>query len=288
MTLNDPNTRLDPRYHYYANFHIDYASSEINLNLYSGRLHMHNISEVVIVERGVSTIIIDQHITKAKGAFAIFCPANIIHQQLNEYQHPYSRYCVSIDPSYFSRPVEIPRTPFVLPLSESELSRLVRPAALLLDLTENQPTSSENLTKARRESLLTLILAELADIRENSSGSLPSSNSYLCEVCRHIERNIASKITIDDLAAKFFVCRAKLTRDFRAGLGMSVGEYITMTRVGKSKLLLINGLGLEEIASRCGFADPAHYIRTFQRLCGETPAAFRKKAAPGGISQKNF
>ena len=279
--------RLKAHFGYYNRFTIDYSSDEQMTERRNCIAHLHNTAELVIVEKGVSTIIIDREITKAEGSFAILYPANTIHQQLNEAAHPYSRYCMSLDKSYFSHETEIPDSPFVISLSESELSRLTVPAKMLFDMNHDK-TSSQKLSFARCESLLTLILAELYDIKENSAGTLPSSKSYICEVCRYIEQNIGKKLTIDELSAKFFVCRAKLTRDFRSGLGMSVGEYITISRVGQSKQLLVNGLGLGEISTICGFSDTAHYVRTFQKICGETPAVFRKRAILCGRTQKIF
>ena len=81
----------------------------------------------------------------------------------------------------------------------------------------------------------------------------------------------------DEMSREFFISRTKLTRDFRAALGMSVSDYITAVRINRSKIFLDENRSVAETALLCGFSSSSHYIGVFAKLTGRTPAEFRKR-----------
>lgn len=67
-----------------------------------------------------------------------------------------------------------------------------------------------------------------------------------------------------------------LARMFRQQYACSVGEYVRWRRVESACTQLSGGTkSLSQIASECGFCDQAHFTRTFHRLTGLTPTAYR-------------
>ena len=56
----------------------------------------------------------------------------------------------------------------------------------------------------------------------------------------------------------------------------TVGEYIRKLRIEYACQTMLNpDISLAEIAAIAGFADQSHFGRTFKRLVGIPPAAFR-------------
>jgi AraC-like DNA-binding protein len=83
-------------------------------------------------------------------------------------------------------------------------------------------------------------------------------------------------IGLDDLAAVSGLDRFRLTRAFKAGLGLSPHAYLVQLRLRAARRLLAEGAAPAAAAADAGFADQSHLGRWFRRAYGLTPAAYRR------------
>ncbi|WP_425010603.1 helix-turn-helix domain-containing protein [Paracoccus alkanivorans] len=66
-------------------------------------------------------------------------------------------------------------------------------------------------------------------------------------------------------------------RRFRQATGYSPIDYVHALRVEEAKHLLeTTRISVEAMATKIGYADPAHFSRLFCRLAGITPAKWRR------------
>jgi AraC family transcriptional regulator len=100
--------------------------------------------------------------------------------------------------------------------------------------------------------------------------------SWLRRVREEVEVRFREPITLTALAVSAGVHPTHVARAFRRHYGMTLGEMIRLRRVEHSKALLRSGRPLAEVAGETGFADQSHFTRTFHRLTGTTPAAYRR------------
>lgn len=97
------------------------------------------------------------------------------------------------------------------------------------------------------------------------------------QVKRHIEKGLARRININELAQATRLSTSYFSAAFRASFGTSPHDYISRQRVDYAKQLMLNGdTPLSEIALHCGFADQSHLCRVFRRVTAQTPAAWRR------------
>jgi AraC family transcriptional regulator len=82
---------------------------------------------------------------------------------------------------------------------------------------------------------------------------------------------------LNDLSVRLGIHPVTISRYFPHYFSSTLSNYIKLIRVDKS-LGLIKGsrLPLTEIAYICGFADQAHFTRTFKAVTGFLPKEFRK------------
>ena len=72
---------------------------------------------------------------------------------------------------------------------------------------------------------------------------------------------------------------AYLSQIFRDEYGMSLPNYISLTRVNQAKTYLKESkLTMGEIAEKVGFLSASAFIRTFKKLVGVTPGAYKGNA----------
>jgi len=81
---------------------------------------------------------------------------------------------------------------------------------------------------------------------------------------------------LDELARRIGVHPVTISRYFPQYFSSTLGNYIKQIKVTRA-LALIKGtvLPLTEIAYSCGFADQAHFTRTFKKITGYLPRDFR-------------
>lgn len=93
---------------------------------------------------------------------------------------------------------------------------------------------------------------------------------------RLIEREFASPLSLAGVAAAVGVHPVHLARQFRAAHGCTVGEYIRRTRVAAARQqLATSDRPIADIAIAAGFSDQSQLTKSFKRVTGQTPAAWR-------------
>lgn len=97
------------------------------------------------------------------------------------------------------------------------------------------------------------------------------------DVLNFVDFHYMEPLSLESLAVKYSVNKNYLSTRFHKEAGMTVTDYINLTRVRRSlKLLSSTSLSMPEIAERCGFSDANYYTRTFKRIHGTTPNEYRK------------
>ncbi|MFD4357913.1 GlxA family transcriptional regulator [Nocardia sp. NPDC058518] len=107
----------------------------------------------------------------------------------------------------------------------------------------------------------------------------PVSTTRRIEDLRHyITRNIASPLTVADLAEQVHVSDRQLTRIFRTELGMTPAAYIESARVEVARHRLeTSDETLQRIAAACGFNTIDTLARAFRRRLDTTPNEYRRR-----------
>jgi len=136
--------------------------------------------------------------------------------------------------------------------------------------------SMDDVSATAIEGLVLEILAEASRIRrqglptQTRSGRLAAAKDL-------IHARFAEPLSLADVAAAVGVHPVSLARAFRQQYQCSVGEFIRNVRIGAAcrTMLSQEQLPLAEVALAVGFADQAHFTRTFRRIVGQTPGQYR-------------
>jgi AraC family transcriptional regulator len=102
------------------------------------------------------------------------------------------------------------------------------------------------------------------------------------------ETNFDRTIRLDDVADAVRMSKSHLSRAFSGSVGEPPARYLRRYRVKRAQeMMLSTRKSLSEIALNCGFADQSHLTRTFRRMVGVSPAAWRRTfyKGPGLTSQ---
>ncbi len=167
------------------------------------------------------------------------------------------------------------RRTFDIPYSSPDLKKM--------NLLKSPTLGGEQLIKNYLEILLINLLREQTETeRGNSVFLAPEDLSArpVDDVVAILKENIYSELTIDDICARTNYSKSYLFRLFKAKTGKTIISYFTELKISRAKQLLReNELSVREIAERLAFAAPDYFTKTFKRITGMTPLAYKKRSA---------
>ncbi|HKQ52201.1 MAG TPA: AraC family transcriptional regulator [Pyrinomonadaceae bacterium] len=165
---------------------------------------------------------------------------------------------------------------------------LDRPAALrsrggvwLASRLYRELYATDAASSLRVEGLLFEIVAEVAS--HNAEGQRPAAATprWLERAKELIRASFSESISPVRVAETVGVHPIHLAREFRRHCGRSIGEYVRHLRVEFAcREIRETKKTFLEIAAAAGFADQAHFARTFKRLTGLTPGQYRANFRP--------
>ena len=121
--------------------------------------------------------------------------------------------------------------------------------------------------------LCTLVMAESWHPEESPRAVKKRS---VLDVKDYLDRNYRSKITLEELSARFFIDKYYLVKVFKEQFGCSINTYLLDLRITRAKQLLrFSDRSLEEIGEECGLGSPQYFSRQFKADTGQTPAQYR-------------
>jgi AraC family transcriptional regulator len=99
------------------------------------------------------------------------------------------------------------------------------------------------------------------------------------KVFDHIDRNLDSALTVDQLGQVAHFSKFHFHRQFSEYCGISVMRYIQLMRLKRASYRLVfNTLErITDIALDAGFENPESFSRAFKTTFGQTPTDFRKQ-----------
>lgn len=124
-------------------------------------------------------------------------------------------------------------------------------------------------------SLLTLLMAE--SWHPEDKVRVGAKRQSLLHVKDYLDQNYRERITLDDLAGRFFINKFYLARIFKDQFGVSINSYLSQVRITHAKRLLrFSDLTVEQVGHQCGIDEPAYFARVFKKVEGITPREFRR------------
>ena len=133
----------------------------------------------------------------------------------------------------------------------------------------------------RDESLQRLIalLAAHAEPNRPAARSKPTGDSCAATQIRdYIEDHLFDPIRLEDLSRVVSMPSYTVVRTFKRYYGLPPHRYHTQRRVDIARKLIREKVPLASLSHLCGFADQAHFTRTFRKTLGYTPGFYAQRA----------
>ncbi len=238
--------------------------------------HTHLQYEILYIKKGNAIVENNGTRTEVSAPCIVVHKPFTLHRVIVQGTEVYERYVTNFDESLltsFSTWI-----PDLVKMTESASTVIALDSQIsdrITDIFNEMRTCSEEGIDGRCE----LLLAYLINIVTSYSGSGVEFTkqvecAYVASAMDYIASHFGENILIEELSKKLFVSRAKFISDFKSYTGITVKQYIQLTRINYAKLMLVSGSSITETAQRCGFCDDSHFVYTFRKLVGMTPRAY--------------
>ena len=118
------------------------------------------------------------------------------------------------------------------------------------------------------------ILSEMTP--EGVAMAAASGDSKVVALLQYLNLHLADPLTIDELAARFYISKYHMMRRFRQETGYSVHGYLTEKRLLLARQLLGQGCTPAEAAAQAGYQDYSTFSRAYKKQFGHGPSADTK------------
>lgn len=135
-------------------------------------------------------------------------------------------------------------------------------------------------SRDKLESLLgkaSLLLEKHFQLEEETSPSGKDSREIVDYVILYIRNHYMDEVDFSELSSRMGFSSAYLTKLFNKYVGHTPLKYLTDIRIQEAKHLLLNtSLPIREIGEKVGYPDQFHFSKTFRKLTGVNPTAYRQ------------
>ena len=138
----------------------------------------------------------------------------------------------------------------------------------------------EQLIKNYLELFLINLMRSLTETEKGNPVFLEKSelqSRFVSNILRMMDENLSGALRVEDIARQTNYSRAYIFREFKRATGKSIIAYYNERRVRRAaELLSSSTLSVREVAERFGFDTPNYFSKTFKRILGVTPTAYKK------------
>ena len=123
-----------------------------------------------------------------------------------------------------------------------------------------------------------LLLSDLSRSFLSQAGSAMQAETpeLLDRIIDYIEQNYRKKLTMEQMAKQFYVSERTISGLFQKRLGVTFYQFLTRRRLIAAKLLILEGMPLENVSLQSGFQDYSAFFRAFKNQFGVSPREFKR------------
>lgn len=118
---------------------------------------------------------------------------------------------------------------------------------------------------------------EMLSARPIASISVLKEQQRLQKVYHFIEVNYQNQIDVNAVAKLCNLTTAAFCRYFKKSTHYTFTDFLNQFRINQSKKILLRDKNVTEACYESGFANISYFNKTFKKVTGENPSAFKKK-----------
>lgn len=118
----------------------------------------------------------------------------------------------------------------------------------------------------------------ISAVIERFAGPVHQTETHprVAKALTYIHNAQGKELTLKQLAEEVFLSESRLSHLFKSEIGIPIQRYLLWYKVVQTAFNIGRGMSLTDAADEAGFADSAHFSRTFRAMFGTTPSQIIK------------
>ena len=281
--MRERSQRFDPRQTMQRDsfevFHYQEPRPEVEV-------HHHDFYEVYYLLGGKVEYWVDGRIIRMQpGDLLLINPLELHRPVIGEESRVYERIVIWINKEYLEQmqcdgiglsscfDTSVPNHTHLIRLSAAERSAMTARLGELVREFYNRDFGGELCAYGLFLQFM-VQLNRLARRAERKQEETQQPSELIQKALRYIGENLNSQITLESVAAQFYISKYYLSHAFTKEVGVSIYRYIMMRRLMMARQLLLAGEPAGQVCRSCGFSDYTSFYRAFKSEYGVSPRAF--------------
>jgi AraC-like DNA-binding protein len=248
--------------------------------------HFHPEFELVYIEGANSTRHVGEHISRFEGSDLVFIGSYIPHLNFDYgVKTDYQKIVVHIRPDFLQNALfTTPELKTIAQLFEKSSYGIAFGAETKLKIGKRLKTLHLLAYFEQFLEILSIfqILAEAIDAEYLHSQPVENQpnkkeQARLKRIYRFIDENYQRKIDLNEIANLSNLSEAAFCRYFKKMTRLTFTEFLNHYRINQAKRLLLLDKNVSETCFECGFENLSYFNRTFKKVIGQNPLAFKKQ-----------
>jgi AraC-like DNA-binding protein len=110
-----------------------------------------------------------------------------------------------------------------------------------------------------------------------ANASLLKEQKRMHHIYHYIETHYQQNIDVNEMASRVHLTTAAFCRYFKKSTHHTFTDFVNQYRINQAKKLLLHDKNVTEACYSSGFENLSYFNKTFKRITGENPSAFRKR-----------
>ena len=142
-----------------------------------------------------------------------------------------------------------------------------------------KPSKMDELNEAVHEMIRRLDAMPTESAPESTEGEngMGEASSFVVRAAlAYMQAHCTEKLSLGDVADNVYVSQWHLSKLINRHTGQSFLDLLSSMRIERAKALLADpSMRVHVVADQTGFADVAHFSKSFKRITGQTPGEYR-------------
>jgi len=248
--------------------------------------HFHPEYELVFIDGASGTRHVGEHISHFEGSDLVFIGPNIPHLNFDYgIKNPYEKIVVHIKPGFLIHALQAtPELEGIKQLFDSSRHAIgfgLKTKADVGDRLKQLPSLNhfDQLIE-----LLSIFQVLTHSKEQELLHQHPVENQYtqrdqerLKRIYAYVDTHYQNKIAISKVANLSSLTNEAFCRYFKKMTKLTFTEFVNHYRIDTAKKLLLLDKNISETCFECGFESLSYFNRTFKKVTGENPLAFKKR-----------